>query len=63
MPKLFFILITSFISGFKTFDEVFILYDQKTGLTIVYYIFNKFYREWQFINAEAASFILFLYLQ
>lgn len=65
LPALFFILITSIISGFKIFDEVFILYDQKTGplksgLTIVYYIFNKFYREWQFTNAAAASFILFL---
>lgn len=65
LPTLFFILITSIISGFKIFDEVFILYDQKTGplksgLTIVYYIFNKFYREWQFTNAAAASFILFL---
>lgn len=31
-----------------------------SGLTIVYYIFNKFYRHWEFASAAAASFVLFL---
>ncbi|WP_425447896.1 carbohydrate ABC transporter permease [Dethiothermospora halolimnae] len=64
-PTIFFVSITSVIGSFKIFDEVFILYDKdmgplKSGLTIVYYIFNKFYRYWQFSIAAAASFVLFL---
>lgn len=63
-PTLFFVSVTSIIEAFKIFDEVFILYDQtggplKSGVTMVYYIFNKFYKEWQFTNAAAASLILF----
>ncbi|AFS79435.1 putative carbohydrate uptake ABC transporter permease protein [Gottschalkia acidurici 9a] len=64
-PTLFFVSITSVIGSFKIFDEVFILYDKQTGplksgLTIVYYIFNKFYRHWQFSIAAAAAFVLFI---
>lgn len=64
-PTIFFVSVTSVISAFKVFDEVFILYDKQTGplksgLTIVYYIFNKFNRSWQFSIAAAAAFILFL---
>lgn len=62
-PIIFFLSITSIIRGFKIFDEVFVLYDRgagplKSGMTIVYYIFNKFYMNWQFAIASAASFIL-----
>lgn len=64
-PIIFFLCITSIIRGFKVFDEVFILYDRgagplKSGMTIVYYIFNKFYMNWQFAVASAASFILLI---
>lgn len=64
-PIIFFLTITSIIRGFKIFDEIFILYDRspgplKSGMTIVYYIFNKFYMNWQFAVASAASFILFI---
>lgn len=64
-PTLFFVSITSIIGAFKIFDSVFVLYNNstgplKSGLTIVYYIFNKFYRHWQFSIASAAAFILFL---
>ena len=57
--------ITSTIGAFKIFDEVYIMYAQqpgpiKSGLTIVYYIFTKFYRHWEFAIAAAAAFILFL---
>lgn len=63
-PTLFFVFMTSIISSFKIFDEVFVIYDKQTGplksgLTIVYYIFNKFYNQWQFSIAAAATFILF----
>ncbi|MCM0646901.1 sugar ABC transporter permease [Clostridium swellfunianum] len=62
-PIIFFLSITSIIRGFKIFDEIFVLYDRgagplNSGMTIVYYIFNKFYMNWQFSVASAASFIL-----
>lgn len=64
-PTLIFLFITSAIGAFKTFDEIFIMYSQKpgplkSGLTIVYYIFIKFYRHWQFSISAAAALILFL---
>lgn len=64
-PTLFFVSITSVISSFKLFDEVYVLYDKQTGplksgLTIVYYIYNKFNRYWQFSIASAAAFVLFV---
>ncbi|MBZ9633556.1 carbohydrate ABC transporter permease [Clostridium sp. FP1] len=64
-PTMVFLSITSIIGAFKLFDEVYILYSQKpgplqSGLTIVYYIFDKFYRHWEFATASAAAFILFI---
>lgn len=64
-PIVLFLSITSIIRGFKLFDEIFVLYDKspgplKSGMTIVYYIFNKFYMNWQFAVASAAAFILFI---
>lgn len=62
-PILFFLTITSMIKGFKVFDEIFVFYDRypgplKSGLTIVYYIFDKFYMHWQFAVSAAASSLL-----
>ena len=50
-PTLVFLSITTVIDVFKTFDEVYVMYSNdpgplKSGLTIVYYIFTKFYRPW-----------------
>lgn len=64
-PTLLFLSITTVIDIFKTFDEVYIMYGNdtgplKSGLIIVYYIFNKFYRHWEFASAAAAAFLLFL---
>lgn len=64
-PTIVFLSITSFIGAWKIFDEIYIMYGQKpgplqSGLTIVYYIFDKFYRHWEFTTASAAAFILFL---
>lgn len=64
-PTLLFLSITTVIDVFKTFDEVYIMYANepgplKSGLTIVYYIFTKFYRHWEFAAASAAAFVLFL---
>ena len=64
-PTILFLSVTTIIDVFKTFDEVYIMYVNeagplKSGLTIVYYIFTKFYRHWEFSSAAAAAFILFL---
>lgn len=64
-PIIVFLSITSVISSFKVFEEVYILYGQKSGplesgLTIVYYIFDKFYRHFEFAMASSAAFILFI---
>lgn len=63
-PVLFFLFVVSMISDLKLFDEVNILYGGKSGpmqsgLTMVYYIFDKFYRHWEFARASAAAVILF----
>ena len=64
-PTIFFLSVTTVIDVFKTFDEVYVMYSNepgplKSGLTIVYYIFTKFYRHWEFASAAAAAFVLFL---
>lgn len=64
-PTILFLSVTSLIGAFKIFDEVYIMYGQKpgplqSGLTIVYYIFDKFYRHWEFTTASAVAFLLFL---
>ena len=63
-PTIFFLSVTTVIDVFKTFDEVYVMYAKepgplRSGLTIVYYIFNKFYHNWAFASAAAASFVLF----
>lgn len=64
-PTMIFLSITTVIGCFKTFDEVYVMYHHKpgpsrSGLTIVYYIFTKFYEHWEFAIAAAAAFALFL---
>lgn len=61
----FFISIVSIINSFKVFDEVFSLFGGNPGPagsaeTIVYYIFNKFYGDWNFGVASAAAYVLFI---
>lgn len=64
-PTMFFVSIISIINAFKVFDEVFALFNGRPGpansaLTVVYYIYQKFYEEWEFGMASAAAFVLFL---
>ncbi|RSK27762.1 sugar ABC transporter permease [Bacillus sp. HMF5848] len=64
-PTTFFISIVSIINSFKVFDEVFALFNGKPGpaysaQTVVYYIFEKFYNEWEIGIASAAAYVLFL---
>lgn len=67
-PTTFFVAIVSVISSFKVFDEVYALFNTGSGnagpsdsaLTVVFYIFRKFYGEWNFGMASAAAFVLFI---
>ena len=64
-PTTFFVSIISIINGFKVFDEIYALFNGKAGiansaLTVVYYVFNKFYGEWEFGIASAAAYVLFI---
>ncbi len=67
-PTTLFVTIVSLIGSFKVFDEVYALFSyggnvagpSDSALTVVFYIFRKFYGEWNFGMAAAASFILFL---
>ncbi len=62
-PQIFFLLIISLIGSFKIFEEVLILLQgpgpEKSGLTIVYYVFTKAFDSGHYGLASAASVILF----
>lgn len=64
-PTTYFVSIISVIGSFKVFDEVYALFGGRPGqansaLTIVYYVFDKFYSEWNFGVASAAAYVLFV---
>lgn len=64
-PTLFFVSVITLINSFKVFGEVYALFDKQAGplnscLTIVYYVYNKFYNHYQYGIASAAVVILFL---
>lgn len=67
-PTTFFVTVVSAISSFKVFDEVYALFGGGGGkagpsdsaLTIVFYVFRKFYAEWDFGTAAAASYLMFI---
>lgn len=64
-PTTFFVSIVSIIGSFKVFDEIYALFGGQPGpassaLTVVYYIFEKFYGEWNFGVASAAAYCLFM---
>ncbi|MCD6545059.1 MAG: sugar ABC transporter permease [Thermotogae bacterium] len=65
-PTTFFILVVSMIGNFKVFTTVYVLYNQlpgpynQSGLTVVYYVFRKFYQEQKMGEACAIAYMLFL---
>lgn len=64
-PTTFLVSVMGVINSFKVFDEVFALFNNQPGplnstLTVVYYIFQKFYQENNYGVATAAGIILFL---
>lgn len=66
-PIITFLTLTSFISAFKVYGQIFALFNGKAGIgnslvTAVFYIFNKFYVESRYGQAMAAAIILFVVL-
>ncbi|WP_424237965.1 carbohydrate ABC transporter permease [Bhargavaea ginsengi] len=64
-PTLFLVSVLGVINSFKVFDEVYALFQAKPGpakstLTIVYYLYEKFYTEYQYGIAAAAGVVLFV---
>lgn len=64
-PSLFLVSVTSLISSFKTFQEVYALFHKTPGplkscLTMVYYIYDNISNKYLFGLASAASVVLFL---
>ncbi|SFK57184.1 carbohydrate ABC transporter membrane protein 1, CUT1 family [Marinilactibacillus piezotolerans] len=64
-PTMFLVSVMGVINSFKVFDEVFALFQSRPGpagsaMTVVYYIFQKFYQESQYGIAAAAGIVLFL---
>lgn len=64
-PTLFLLSIVGVINSSKAFDEVFSLFNGRPGpagsaLTLVYYLFQKFYQQFEYGLAAASGIILFL---
>jgi len=64
-PTVFLVSVLGVINSFKVFDEVYALFQAKPGpakstLTIVYYLYEKFYTEYQYGIAAAAGAVLFV---
>ncbi|QTA37664.1 sugar ABC transporter permease [Thermosipho ferrireducens] len=64
-PTTFFLLIVSMIGAFKVFAQVYVLYEglpgpyNNSGITMVYYVFDLFYRQQRMGLASAAAYLLF----
>lgn len=64
-PTIFLVSINALINNFKVFDEVYALFSGQPGpgkstLTVVYYLYEKFYEEFNYGVASAAGVFLFL---
>lgn len=65
MPMISYALVMGMINAFKVYNEVYSLFASKAGpansaITVVYYIYDKFYNQYDFGEASAAAVILFL---
>ena len=63
-PTLFLLSTVGIINGFKVFDEVFALFNGRPGpggsaMTVVYYLFDQFYVQYNYGMAAATGIILF----
>ncbi|MBG9981780.1 sugar ABC transporter permease [Aerococcaceae bacterium DSM 111020] len=63
-PTLFLLSVVSVINGFKVFDEVFAIFNGRPGpagsaTTLVYYLYRKFYEQYDYGMAAATGMVLF----
>lgn len=63
-PTIFLLTVISVINGFKVFDEVFALFNGRPGpagsaTTLVYYLYRKFYEQYDYGMAAATGMVLF----
>ncbi|MBU3851924.1 MAG: sugar ABC transporter permease [Candidatus Paralactobacillus gallistercoris] len=63
-PITFLVTVNGIIENFKVFDGIYALFQGTPGpsnscLTLVYYLYNKFYTEWQYGVAAASGVVLF----
>ncbi len=64
-PTTFFITIISTIGAFKVFQEIYVLFNTGSGplrsaYTIVFFIYDKAFRDWEMGYASAGAWLLFL---
>ncbi len=64
-PTIFLVSIISIINNFKVFDEIYALFNGQPGpsnstITVVYYLYKKFYTEFDYGVASASGIVLFL---
>ena len=64
-PMIAFAFVMELISSFKVYTEIYALFGGKAGpansaITVVYYIYDKFYNNWKFGIASAAAVVLFV---
>ncbi|KRN28878.1 ABC-type sugar transport system, permease component [Lactobacillus selangorensis] len=64
-PITFLVTITGIIGAFKIFDQIYALFNGQPGpgqsaLTVVYYLYEKFYTDWKYGIAAASGVVLFL---
>lgn len=64
-PTIFFVCIITLINSFKAFDQVYALFSKSAGplnscLTMVYYIYEKFYNQFNYGVASAAVVVLYV---
>lgn len=64
-PTILFVSVVSLINSFKVFGEVYALFNKIPGplnscLTMVYYIYNKFYNQYHYGIASAAVVVLYI---
>ncbi|BDR59661.1 carbohydrate ABC transporter permease [Xylocopilactobacillus apicola] len=64
-PTTFLVTINAMIASFKVFDQIYVFYHNtagpnNSGMTIVYYLYQKFYTENNYPVASAAGVVLFV---
>ena len=64
-PTIFFVCIITLINSFKAFDQVYALFSKSAGplnscLTMVYYIYEKLYNQFNYGVASAAVVVLYV---